>query len=200
MQGQFDEARTLAEEGRAIYEELGLRYMLAGEHSFAAGSIELLAGNPAAAVRELRWGYDALEQMGERGTRSTLAAFLAQALAEQGEHREAIEFSKISEETGAAADVVTQAVWRAARAAALAQMGDIATAEHLAEEAVSLAAGTDFLDLHGSTLLVLADVLRIAGNSDAAPPLVERARQAFGSKGNLVSEAKASALLGARVR
>src|SRR5438094_2214739 len=74
MQGHFDQARTLAEEGRAIYEELGLRYMLAGVHSFASGSIELLAGDPPAAARELRWGYDALEQMGERGTRSTLAA------------------------------------------------------------------------------------------------------------------------------
>jgi class 3 adenylate cyclase/tetratricopeptide (TPR) repeat protein len=200
MQGQFDEARTLAEEGRAIYEELGLRYMLAGEHSFASGSIELLAGDPAAAVRELRWGYDALEQMGERGTRSTLSAFLAQALVEQGEYREAIDFSKISEETGAAADVVTQAVWRAARAGALAQMGDLSNAELLADEAVSLAAGTDFLDLHGTTLLVLAQVLRVAGDSEAVPQLIERARQAFERKGNLVSEAKAAALLGARVR
>jgi len=198
--GQFEQARTLAEEARAIYEELGLRYRLAGEHAFASGSIELLAGNPAAAVRELRWGYDALEQMGERGTRSTLAAFLAEALVEQGEYREAIEFSRISEETGAAADIVTQAVWRAARAGALAQTGDVSNGELLAEEAVSLAAGTDFLDLHGTTLLVLANVLRVAGDSDAAPALVERARQAFERKGNLVSEAKAAALLGARVR
>jgi class 3 adenylate cyclase len=199
MRGQFDEARRLGEEGRAIYEELGLRYMLAGEHAFASGSIELLAGDPAAAVRELRWGYDALEQMGERGTRSTLSAFLAQALVEQGEYREAIRFSKISEETGAAADVVTQAVWRAARAAALAQTGDVSTAEMLAEEAVSLADGTDFLDLQGNALLVLATVLRLANDSDAASPLVERARQAFERKGNLVSEAKAAGLLSARV-
>jgi hypothetical protein len=79
-------------------------------------------------------------------------------------------------------------------------MGDVSNAELLAQEAVSLAAGTDFLDLHGTTLLVLANVLRVAGDPDAAPPLVERARQAFDRKGNLVSEAKAAALLGARVR
>jgi ATP/maltotriose-dependent transcriptional regulator MalT len=117
MQGDFDEARQLAEEGRVVYEELGLRYMRAAR-SLASGSIELLAGDPAAAVRELRWGYDALEKMGERGTRSTLAAFLAQALVEHGQYADAIEFSKISEEMGATADVVTQAVWRNARAAA----------------------------------------------------------------------------------
>jgi len=199
MQGQFDEARTLAEEGRAIYEELGLRYMRAGPHSHAAGSIELLAGDPAAAARELRWGYDALEQMGERGTRSTLAAFLAQALVEQGEYSDAIEFSEISEQTGAEADVVTQAVWRSARAAALAKTGDSAAAELLAEEAVELADATDFLDLQGNTLLGLANVLRLSGESERVPPLVERARRAFERKGNIVAEAKATAALGDRV-
>jgi tetratricopeptide (TPR) repeat protein len=198
--GQFDEARTLAEEARAIYEELGLRYMLAGEHAFASGSIELLAGDPAAAVRELRWGYDALEQMGERGTRSTLAAFLAEALVEQGRYQEAIAFSEISEQTGAAADVVTQAVWRSARAAALAQTGDPATAELLAEEAVSLAEATDFLDLQGNTLLGLAQVLRLGEESEAPPQLIERARQAFERKGNVVAEAKAAAALATHVR
>ena len=55
--------------------------------------------------------------------------------------------------------MVTQAVWRSARAAALAQTGDAAGAELLAEEAVSLAEGTDFLDLQGNTLLGLAQVL-----------------------------------------
>ena len=200
MQGQFEEARALAKEARAIYEELGLRYMLAGVHSFASGSIELLAGDPAAAVRELRWGYDALEEMGELGTRSTLAAFLAQALVEQGKYTDAIHFTEISEHTAAAADIVPQAVWRSARAAALAQTGDPAGAELLAEEAALLAEGTDFLDLHGNMLLGLAEVRSLAGDSEAAAPLVERARQAFERKGNLVSEAKAAAALGDRVR
>src|SRR5439155_1395191 len=200
MMGQFDEARTLAEEARAIYEELGLRYMRAGVHSFASGSIELLAGDPAAAVRELRSGYDELERMGERGTRSTLAAFLAQALVEQGDYADAMRFSEISEQTAATADIVPQAVWRSARAAALAQTGDPTGAEPLAEEAVSLAEGTDFLDLQGNTLLGFAHVLRLAGESERAQSLAERARQAFERKGNLVSEAKAAALLGARVR
>ena len=200
MLGQFDEARTLAEEARAIYEELGLRYMRAGVHSFASGSIELLAGDPAAAVRGLRSGYDELERMGERGTRSTLAAFLAQALVEQGDYADAMRFSEISEQTAATADIVPQAVWRSARAAALAQTGDPTGAEPLAEEAVSLAEGTDFLDLQGNTLLGFAHVLRLAGESERAQSLAERARQAFERKGNLVSEAKAAALLGARVR
>jgi ATP/maltotriose-dependent transcriptional regulator MalT len=167
--------------------------------SLASGLVELLAGDPAAAVREMRWGYDALERMGERGTRSTLAAFLAQALVEQGQYAVAIEYSKISEETGAAADVVTQAVWRSARASALAHSGDSATAEELATTAVELAEGTDFLDLQGNTLLGLAGVFRLTGHPERVPPLVERARQAFERKGNIVAEAKAVAGLGERV-
>lgn len=198
MQGNFDQARALAEESRVVYEELGLRYMRAAR-SLASSSVELLAGDPAAAVRELRWGYDALEKMGERGTRSTLAAFLAQALVEQGLYSDAIEFSRISEETSAAADVVNQAVWRGARAAALAHAGDSTAAELLAAEAVELAEGTDFLDLQGNTLLGLANVLSVAGQSHQVPPLVERARRAFEKKGNVVSEAKAVAALGARI-
>ena len=198
MEGRFDEARVLAKEGRVVYEELGLRYMRAAR-SLASGSIELLAGDPAAAVRELRWGYDELEKMGERGTRSTLAAFLAQALVEEGRYSDAIEFSRISEETGAVADVVTQAVWRSARAAALAHAGDSAAAERLAAEAVELAEGTDFLDLQGNTLVSLANVLRLTGRPEKVPELVERARRAFELKGNVVAEAKAVAALGERV-
>jgi hypothetical protein len=137
--------------------------------------------------------------MGERGTRSTLAAFLAQALVEQGLYADAIEFSRISEETSAAADVVNQAVWRTARAAALAHAGDSSAAELLAAEAVELAEGTDFLDLQGNALLGLADVLRLTGQSKRMSPLVERARQAFERKGNIVGEAKAVAALGDRV-
>jgi hypothetical protein len=120
-------------------------------------------------------------------------------LVEQGQYSDAIEFSKISEDTGAAADVVTQAVWRTARAAALAQAGDSSAAELLATEAVELARGTDFLDLQGNTLLGLADVLRLTGQSEQVPRLVEQARQAFKRKGNVVAEAKAVAALSDRV-
>jgi hypothetical protein len=121
-------------------------------------------------------------------------------LVEQGQYADAIHFSEISEQTAATADIVPQAVWRSARASAFAETGDPAGAEPLAAEAVSLAEGTDFLDLQGNTLLALAHVLRLAGDYEGMQSVAERARQAFDRKGNLVSEAKAAALLGARVR
>ena len=192
MQGQFDVARRLYADAVALYDELGLRYQRAGR-TFVAASIELLAGNTDAAVRELRWGYDALAQMGERGVRSTLAAFLAQALVEDGRFADAEEFAQVSAETGAAADVVTQAVWRGARARARAHFGDVVEGERLAREALRLAEGTDFLDLQAGSLLNLAEVLHLADRHKEAAGLIQRARRTYARKGNLAAVRRLSA-------
>jgi class 3 adenylate cyclase/predicted ATPase len=197
MLGHFDEARVLAEESMTVYDALGLKYMRAAR-SLSTGTIELLAGDPSAAVRELRAGYDALERMGERGTRSTLAAFLARAYVEADDYEDALEFSKISEETAAAADVVTQAVWRSARGAALVETGEPAEGEELAREAVALANGTDVLDLQAETLVALARVLSQTGKGDEAPGLLDQARVIFGRKGNLAAVERLAAAAQAR--
>jgi class 3 adenylate cyclase/tetratricopeptide (TPR) repeat protein len=194
MQGEFEEARASCAHARELYDELGLRFMRATQ-SLAPAAVELLAGDPDAAVEELRWGYDALEAMGERGIRSTVAAFLAQALVAAGRYDEAEELSLVSEELAAAADVVTQVVWRAARAPALARRGDDARAEELARQAVDLAETTDFLDLQGEALLALADVLRVAGRGEEASPLVRDARESYARKGNVVAALRTDALL-----
>ena len=57
--------------------------------ALAYGDIELLAGDYEAAERELRDGSEALERMGERGYRSSVAAFRARALYGQGRLNEA---------------------------------------------------------------------------------------------------------------
>jgi tetratricopeptide (TPR) repeat protein len=185
-QERFDEARDLFARAIALYDELGLRYMRA-VRSLVAASIEQLAGDDEAAIRELRRGYEALEEMGERGTRSTVAAYLAQALVPLGDYEEAERFSAISEQTGAAADVVTQAVWRCARAVARAERGDAAEAERLARRALELADETDFLELQAAALLALARVLQSTGRDVEAMPLLERARLAYERKGNVAA-------------
>ena len=83
MHGNFQEARDLYGRSKRIIEELGMRFALAGRAIIPA-AIESFAGDPEAAERELRWGYDLLEEMGERELRSTIAAYLAQVLIEQG--------------------------------------------------------------------------------------------------------------------
>jgi class 3 adenylate cyclase/tetratricopeptide (TPR) repeat protein len=79
MQGRFDEARDLLARARSTLEELGLPldiYTLA----FWSGPVEILAGNPAAAERELAAGCQGLEASGETGWLSTMAAFHAETL------------------------------------------------------------------------------------------------------------------------
>jgi hypothetical protein len=168
--------------------------------SLEAASVELLAGEPNAAAAELQAACDALERMGERGVRSTIAAFLAQALVAARRFDEAETFATLSEETAAAADVVAQAVWRAARARCRAEAGDTAVAGRLAREAVALAEGTDFLDLQASTLLDLAEVEGAAGRETDAPALVAAARDRYERKGNVVAAKRAAAVLAEAAR
>jgi predicted ATPase/class 3 adenylate cyclase len=194
MQGAFDEARRLCARARELYEQIGPRYLRAAA-SLAPASVELLAGDAEAAARGLQATYDELEQMGERGMRSTIAAFLAQALVADGRYEEAEQLAEIGERTGSSADAVTQAVARGARASALARRGELADAERLAREAVAMSESTDFLDLQAGALLSLADVLRTAGRAREAAPQVEHARVLYTRKGNLVAARKAASAL-----
>ena len=115
MRGRFAEARGLYLRAYALFEELGRTVPLAAARSDGA-AVERLAGDPAAAERELRAGVEASVEIGERSNRSTLAALLAETLAEQGKLDEAEEFLRLSDETTADEDVHSQIVRRLARA------------------------------------------------------------------------------------
>jgi class 3 adenylate cyclase/predicted ATPase len=149
MQGNFDEARELQANARALYEELGQRFRIA-LRSLVAAEIETLAGNGAEAAAILRWAYDELQEMGITSVGSTMAAFLADALADQGSPQEALEFAARSEETATPVDVVTQVMWRIAKAKA---SGDA----RLTREAVELASATDYPDLKARAFLAAGD-------------------------------------------
>src|SRR5262245_47201896 len=83
MRGDFDRARELWAAADRLYESLHLSFRRAAR-SYIPASIETLAGDHAAAERELRSGYETLEQMGEKSLRTTIAAFLAEAIYRQG--------------------------------------------------------------------------------------------------------------------
>ena len=92
MEGRFEEARKLYADSVAVYQEFGLRFRRA-VRSIVGAQIETLAGDLVAAERELRTGYAMLEEMGERGVRSTLAGFLAEVLSMRGDDDEAEGFA-----------------------------------------------------------------------------------------------------------
>src|SRR2546426_316516 len=138
--------------------------------------------------------------MGEKGMRSTLAAYLAEALCAQGRLDEAARFSEICENTAGSDDIVTQVVWRTARAKIFARRERFQEAEKLAIEARGLAEETDFPDLRAGATMALAEVLFASGRSDDAQQLARDAQQSYERKGNVVAARAAESLFTAYAR
>jgi tetratricopeptide (TPR) repeat protein len=194
MHGDFDLARELATQAREMFEELGLELWAAGMAN-VWGPIELYAGDPVAAERECRRGYEGLERFGERGFLSSAAGWLARALYEQGRDREADQFAGICADTAGPEDRISQIQWRTTRAKILARSGDFAHGEPLARKAVELVESTDALETHADALLDLAEVLRLADRSEEAATALNRALQLYERKGVVPSIAKTRRLL-----
>jgi ATP/maltotriose-dependent transcriptional regulator MalT len=133
--------------------------------------------------------------MGETGYLSSVAAFLAEALYEQGADDEARRFTYLSERAAASDDVWTQILFRSTRAKLLARGGATDRAEPLARQAVALASRTDALELHGNALLALAEVLRRVGRTGEAAGAAEEAVALYERKGNVVTAKRARAAL-----
>jgi predicted ATPase/class 3 adenylate cyclase len=194
MVGSFAHARKLLATSNAAYAEFGLTLNAATDQNEAF--VELLAGNPAAAEATLRVGYRALEEMGERAFRSTVAALLAQAILQQGRDAEAEELAALSAGLAASRDLLTQVLWRLVRVRVLARRAALHDAEELAREAVTIAEGTDFLNYRADTLLELAQVLAVAGSTDEAAASAAAALGLYDLKGNRVAAAVARRRLG----
>ena len=176
------------------YEELGLRFRRAAR-SLIGAQIEVLAGDPEAAVRELEFGESELEAMGERGVRSTVAAYLADALYECGRHDDAYAATERSEQFAEPDDIGTHVVWRCARAKVLAERGEHGDAEALSAEAERRAAPTEFPDLQAGAHVSRARVLSLAGQDDEARACLERAVEIYEQKGNVVAAREARSAL-----
>jgi predicted ATPase/predicted Ser/Thr protein kinase len=186
MRGEVDVARHLLADGTRLFETLGLN-VWAVNNAQEAFYVEMLAGNPPGASTVLRKSYEALEQMGERGFLSTIAGFLAHALCAQGEDEEAERFSRFSEDAAASDDVISQILWRTARAKVYARRGELARAEELAREAVELADPTDLLNTQADALSDLAEVLAAGERTEEAHACLIESERRYDRKANLVA-------------
>jgi predicted ATPase len=192
--GRFATARELIAMSNATYADLGLTlYVASSEHEAV---VELLAGNPAAAERSARAAYRALEEMGERAFRSTMAASLAVVILELGRDEEAEDFAKLSAQLAASGDLVTQVRWRRVRARVLARRGEIRAAEELAREALAIAEATDFVNDQADALVDLSHVLEASGRCDDAAAAASGALRLYELKGNVVAAAATRLRLG----
>jgi len=159
-----------------------------------AGWAELIAGDAAAAERQLRRGYEALQRMGEQTYLSTMAAFLARAVLAQGRYDEAERLTQVTDDIASDDDLFPQALWRGTRARLLARRGD-ADAERLARESVGLWLGTDCLNMQADALVDLAETLRLLQRSNESMDVLGEAIRLYESKENLASTTAVRALV-----
>jgi class 3 adenylate cyclase/tetratricopeptide (TPR) repeat protein len=193
MQGDFVTARDLYTRARLMLEEFG-RSVVAASTSQQSCRVELLAGDPVAAERELRRDFVVLEEMGERYFLSTAAGELARAVYAQGRFAEAEELTQLAEELSADDDLTSQALWRSVRAKTLARRGVDEGAQKLAREALGLLEGTDALILQADALEDMAHVLELVG-SDGARRCLGEALERLERKNDVVSVERVRASL-----
>jgi class 3 adenylate cyclase/tetratricopeptide (TPR) repeat protein len=186
MLGNFDQARALVARAAGVYDELGHRLFRAGL-SQVAGPVELLAGRPEAAERELRHGFEILAESGQTALLSYSAFLLAETLLAQERAADARRFAQIALETVSEDDTTDHVLARTVAARLAASEGDLAAAEAAAREAVELAAGTDALVLHADALVLLADLLSRSGQSAEAREAAQGALDLYEQKGHVVA-------------
>ena len=108
--GRFDEARGMIAQAWSLCRDVGLTLWEAGPVTQAAGVVELLAGDAAAAETVLQTGADKLREMGEAGWLSTALAWLAEAAYLQGRADQAYQHSEESEHLAGGGDVLSRAM------------------------------------------------------------------------------------------
>jgi tetratricopeptide (TPR) repeat protein len=196
MHGEFDLAREAYERGRAMLEELG-RSLLSSSTSVNGWRIEFLAGDLAAAERELLRDFERLAELGEQFLLSTVAARLATVLVSAGRPNEATRFVATAEAMSGPEDVEAQALWRGAKARQLSVTNGVDEAITLATEAVELLRSTDSPVFLADALVDLGEVLRAGGRvTDAESPLRE-AMDLYAAKGSVACLERPRRVLGA---
>jgi tetratricopeptide (TPR) repeat protein len=162
MRGRAHEARAHLDAGTRALEGFGLNIRFASLRLYGAW-VELSNGDPEAAERELRPGYESLKEMGEHAYLSTLAGMLAQTLYELGRFDESADVAAVGTTSASRDDIVSHVFLRGTLAKLAARRGDVEPAVRLAEEAVALARTTDFVDLTAGALGDLGEVLMLSG-------------------------------------
>ena len=131
---------------RALFEELGLR-LAAQVSTLRVGDIELLVGDYRRRRAELRAGLSRSTQMGERGYRSSVAAFLARGALRPGPARRGRGAGAASRAGRVGGRHLDADAARGTRAKVLARRGTIARPSCSGATPSTLLEGTDGLDL-----------------------------------------------------
>ncbi len=192
MLGRIDEARSVIATDLRELEDRGAKVAIAETLGFGAMGIELLAGDVAAAVAAGEEGCRMLEALGERSYLSTVGGTLARALYAAGRLDDAEAWADRSAALGTTDDLVTEMLWRQARALVLARRGEHDEAERLAREAVAIGDQTQSLNEQADAYWDLAVVLLLGERRDEAAEALHRALDRYERKENLVMAERTS--------
>jgi tetratricopeptide (TPR) repeat protein len=160
-----------------------------------AGLVEMRAGEPVAAEREARVGYEILDRIGDLGHLASAVPDLGEAVYAQGRYDEAFELAELNQRITIKGDVDAEVRGGQLMAKALARRGEFDKAGALAADAVRLMADTDYVELQANTLMSQAEVLSLAGRKADAAASVREAIELYARKGNVVTQARAAGLL-----
>jgi class 3 adenylate cyclase/tetratricopeptide (TPR) repeat protein len=187
--GDLPAARASSDRYRAFLLDTGQQivYLRSSELRF---DVEMLAGDPEAACAVAEESYAQLLDKGDRWP--YLAAFLAQARFRLGRYEDAAEVAGVA---ASSMIPVERALGLGVLARLRARSGDADAARDAIREAVSIVEETDFLFDRGTVFLDQGDVLGELGATTDARSALERALAAFEAKGDVVSSARARALL-----
>jgi class 3 adenylate cyclase/tetratricopeptide (TPR) repeat protein len=190
MKGEINRARELVRGARQTFTDAGL-LVSARRGTFEAG-IEIRAGDWPEAERTLRDGFERLEEVGEHGYSSTIAAVLAMVLVSQRELAAARDALDRARRITASDDLINFVFIELAEGRLLAHENRLAEAEAVGRRAVELADRIDFCFGRPFAHSYFAETLALAGKPEEA---THHATTALG-----ILEAKGDVMLAARVR
>jgi class 3 adenylate cyclase/tetratricopeptide (TPR) repeat protein len=189
--GRFDEARALYDQAIASLLERGMDLIAAGAGQ-DAWTIAMAAGDPEAATAAARETCARLEQLGDRGWRSTSSAQLAESLYVLGRDDEARQWVEHALELGEAEDAITQAQARMVRSMLSARNGDFEAARSDLSDALNITATMQAPQSQGELALNAAQVFEMIGDRPAAAEQLSHALALFTAKGSTVYAARAA--------
>ena len=179
--GRMADARTAVARSRVMFSGLGAKISLAYS-AVTAGQIERVAGDPVAAERYWREGYEAFRDMGSRGFFSNVAVLLAEALCTQGRLDEAQQMIDEAQAVIASGDTSFRVVWQSTRARILARRGQPDLATPAMAEAEALISATSWALHQAMVLAASAEVNWLAGSPERALACVRAALQIYEEK------------------
>ena len=193
MAGELDRALEDYEAADRILRDFGL--LLGGVIHMLRGLTAAMYGDPVRAEAAHRRHYEMLEEAGDQGYLSTVAATLAASLVELGQLEEAERFARFSLEAAAEDDVASHSAAEAALAMVLSARGNFEGATVAAQRSISVAAGSDMYFELGNLHLNSAGILAKARQTGEAVEAAREALSYFDRKGVVPAVARAKAYL-----